>query len=242
MNDMMQRLAQADAQWNATAAMEGGAMHPPGRFQGQIEVFRLEEDNRPDNDTVYCHIEIKTQAGRAFQDVKLTNHPSERSIGFAKRQLQNIGYEGTLSGVVQVLDSMIGQWVEFRCEHDTYTNAEGEEKTRANIYLDRLVPPPAADAAPQAVAQPQAPIQAAAPAPAQPEFVPVGQVQHPPAPVAQPAAQPAPAAEPQGSQPAADTSGLTPPTPGAQPVQAPAPAQPAQDQPAPPPPPSLPFQ
>lgn len=136
MNDFAARLAALDNDFENTAAI-GGAL-PEGRYIGEIKVCRVEETKKEGDDTLYLNIHAHTPEGVGFPSVRLTNHPSEKSMGFAKGQLSNLGHTGTLSSVLAAAES--GLWIGRHVEFDVTKTQEGD-KEYTNYAIRKIVTP-----------------------------------------------------------------------------------------------------
>jgi len=134
--DFAAQLAALDADFEATEAT--GGEHPAGRFVAQINVCRIEEYEG----TLSVKTHMKTDKGMAFGSIRLNNHPSEDSMGFAKGQLQNLGFKGRLSEVPNYLPALIGQFAEIDVKHAA-GQGKHEGTTFVNVFVRKLVAAPA---------------------------------------------------------------------------------------------------
>ena len=135
MSDFAARLAALDNDFDSTEAL--GGMHPEGKYTGEIKTARIEESEKAGDDTLNLVLHYKTEKGMAFGRIRLTNHPSEASMGFAKGQLANLGHVGKLSQVPEILPSLIGAFADIVVEHN-----EWEGNTYANTTVRKLTSAP----------------------------------------------------------------------------------------------------
>ncbi len=135
-----ERLAANAANYDAAEAI-GGTV-PPGIYTGQVVTSRLEESDFDNDDTIFLNIHVKTDKGMAFGRLRLTNPYSEKSLGFTKGQLENLGYTGRLAEIESWAPSLFGASVEIRVSE---RDGEGEHagKTFTEVNFRKIVGAPA---------------------------------------------------------------------------------------------------
>ena len=156
----------------------GGGLLPEGEYTGTVLESVVGESMKP---WVTAELKLKLQvtegehSGKVtFCDVELapntdkSGQPNQKKLGFVKGQLANLGYAGKISEVEYVAQNFVGAVIEFRQKVDTHILEGGafDQYARINpntnqpyvdreVYVNKLVTPGFAQAAPAAPSEPQ---------------------------------------------------------------------------------------
>lgn len=142
MQDFAAELAALDAQYEAAQA--SGGRHPVYRGVGVVEVARVERSDLEGSTDLNAVIHFKTEKGMAFFRTKLNNHQSETTMSMTKGALSNLGHVGPLSSVPAWIVTLMGASVEIDVKHtDKLDVTTGETKEYTNVYIRKVVAPPA---------------------------------------------------------------------------------------------------
>lgn len=131
-NDIMAALMAANEQYE-TADVPGYSVHPNGKFIANVDEAVLEM--HPTKGYVQLVLKLVTDEGSLRHWQQLSNFSSEKQVGFCKKVLLSLGFEGDLKELAeQTTGVILGNQVEIDVKTEVY---DGNE--RNSIWFNRFV-------------------------------------------------------------------------------------------------------